>query len=71
MSFKEQINKAKQTDLSGKAFLNEAESCAYTTLGRTKFREWAKKIGALRKIGHRNLYDREAMDAAIRRGDVV
>ena len=71
MTFKERVEKAKRTDLSKKAYLDEAEGCAHSTLGRTKFREWAKEIGALRKVGHRNLYDREAMDAAIRRGDVV
>lgn len=45
--------------------LSITELTHYTGLGRTKAREWAKEIGAVRKIGTRALYDRHVIDAAL------
>ena len=45
--------------------LSMAELKAYTGRGRTKAREWAKSIGAVRKIGTRVLYDKRVIDAAL------
>ena len=39
--------------------------CAYTSLGRTYFREWATEIGAVRRFGRSVRYDRNVIDAAI------
>ena len=45
--------------------LSVKELTQYTGLGKTKAREWAESIGAVRKIGTRALYDRQAIDAAL------
>lgn len=45
--------------------LSITELTHYTGLGRTKAREWAKEIGAVRKIGTRALYDKHVIDAAL------
>lgn len=45
--------------------LSITELTRYTGLGRTKAREWAEEIGAVRKIGARALYDRYVIDAAL------
>lgn len=45
--------------------LSITELTRYTGLGRTKAREWAEEIGAVRKIGTRALYDKHVIDAAL------
>ncbi len=45
--------------------LSITELTHYTGLGRTKAREWAKEIGAVRKIGTRVLYDKHVIDATL------
>lgn len=46
-----------------KRFLKELEGTQYTGLGRSKFREFAKEIGAVKKVGKRCVYDRKVIDA--------
>ncbi len=43
-------------------FLNAKEVCAYLNLGRNRGVEFAKAIGAERKIGRRCLYDKMVID---------
>lgn len=45
--------------------LSISELTHYTGLGTSKAREWAKEIGAVRKIGRRVLYDKRIIDAAL------
>lgn len=42
--------------------LNAKEVCAYLNLGRNRGVEFAKSIGAERKIGRRCLYDKVVID---------
>ena len=67
----QQVEEARQSDLSTKSFLTDIEASAYTSLGRTHFRAWAEKIGCRRKIGRRVLNDRAVIDKALQRGDAV
>lgn len=48
----------------GKRLLSEADGMRYVGLQRTKFRQWAAEIGAVRHIGARVLYDRVTIDQA-------
>lgn len=48
----------------GKRLLSEADGMKYVGLQRTKFRQWAAEIGAVRHIGARVLYDRVTIDQA-------
>lgn len=41
------------------------ELMEYTGLGESKAREWAREIGAARKIGRRTVYDRTIIDKSI------
>ena len=41
------------------------ELMEYTGLGESKAREWAREIGAARKIGRRTVYDRKIIDKCI------
>ena len=41
------------------------ELMEYTGLGESKAREWAREIGAARKIGRRTVYDRAIIDKSI------
>lgn len=45
-----------------KRLLDANETCAYLGLGRNKATEFAKSIGAERKVGRRCLYDKVAID---------
>lgn len=67
--YAQKIEEAKRTDFSGKRYLTDFEAAAYTSLGRTTFRAWAKRIGCRHKVGRRNLNDRYAIDEALKRGD--
>lgn len=42
--------------------MNAKEVCAYLRLGRNRGVEFAKSIGAERKIGRRCLYDKAVID---------
>ncbi|MCQ4672441.1 polyprenyl synthetase solanesyl diphosphate synthase [Lactonifactor longoviformis] len=48
--------------LTEKRLLDAAEVCMYLGLGRNKGIEFAKSIGAERKIGRRCLYDKAVID---------
>lgn len=50
---------------NGKRLLNRAELCTYIGMGHVRAEEWARKHGALKRIGRRVLYDRVAIDKAI------
>lgn len=52
-------------EMSGKRLLNSAEMLAYTGMGKTAGRAWCAKIGAIRRIGGRTLFDKRVIDAAI------
>ena len=52
-------------DFSGKRLLSIGELMKYTGLGRSTCLVWGKKIGALRHIGSRALYDKAVVDKAI------
>lgn len=45
-----------------KRLFDATEVCAYLSLGRNKGIEFAKSIGAERKIGRRCLYDKAVID---------
>lgn len=51
--------------LSEKRLLDAAEVCYYLSLGRNRGIEFAKSIGAERKIGRRCLYDKSVIDKAL------
>lgn len=48
-----------------KRLFNIRELMAYTGLGETKAKGWAREIGAARKIGRRTVYDRAIIDKSI------
>lgn len=48
-----------------KRMLDATEVCAYLGLGRNRGIEFAKSIGAERKIGRRSLYDKRILDKAL------
>lgn len=50
-----------------KRLLDVSETCAYLNLGKSKGVEFAKSVGAERKIGRRCLYDKKVLDAALDR----
>ena len=54
-----------ENTLRNKRLLNLMEYCEYVGLGPTKGREWAKKIGAMKHIGIRVLFDKVIIDKAI------
>lgn len=54
-----------EKEVQGKRLLNVAEMLKYTGLGRTSGLAWCKKIGALKHIGSRALYDKAIIDKAI------
>ena len=45
--------------------LDMAGLCAYLALGRNKSIEFAKEVGAMRRIGRRVLYDKTVIDRAL------
>lgn len=57
------VMKERNSLVSGeKRLLDANEVCTYLSLGRNKGVEFAKSIGAERKIGRRCLYDRVHID---------
>lgn len=68
-AYTEQMEQAKNNDLSHKSFLSDTEGAAYLSIGKTKFRQFAKQIGCRKRIGRRVLNDRAVIDAALKRGD--
>lgn len=54
----------RETDIEPR-LLSMKELTIYTGLGKTKAREWAESIGAVKKIGTRALYDKQVIDAAL------
>lgn len=48
-----------------KRLLDATEVCMYLSLGRNRGIEFAKKIGAERRIGRRCLYDKTVIDKAL------
>jgi len=50
------------TAMNEKRLLDANEVCLYLSLGRNKGIEFAKAIGAERKIGRRCLYDKAHID---------
>lgn len=48
--------------ISEKRLLDATEVCMYLSLGRNRGIEFAKSIGAERKIGRRCLYDKVVID---------
>ena len=48
--------------VSEKRLINANEVCMYLSLGRNRGVEFARSIGAERKIGRRSLYDKVVID---------
>lgn len=48
--------------VSEKRLLDANEVCMYLSLGRNRGAEFARSIGAERKIGRRSLYDKVVID---------
>ena len=48
--------------VSEKRLLDSNEVCMYLSLGRNRGVEFARSIGAERKIGRRSLYDKVVID---------
>lgn len=67
-NYTEKLNEAKRNNFI-KPFLSDFEGAAYTGLGRTSFRAFAKKINCRRKIGRRVVNDRAVIDQALKRGE--
>ena len=51
--------------ISEKRLLDANEVCMYLSLGRNRGIEFAKSIGAERKIGRRSLYDKAVIDRVL------
>ena len=51
--------------ISEKRLLDANEVCMYLSLGRNRGIEFAKSLGAERKIGRRSLYDKTVIDRAL------
>lgn len=49
----------------GKRLLNTKELCNYIGMGESRGVEWAKGIGAAKRIGRRLLFDRYIIDKAL------
>ncbi len=56
------MEKKESENLVEKRFFNAKELCEYLNLGRNRGVEFAKNIGAERKIGRRCLYDKVVID---------
>lgn len=67
----QQVEEARQRDLSKKQFLTDVEGAVYTSLGVTTFRKWAVKIGCKHKVGSRVVNDKAVIDAALRGSDAT
>ncbi len=55
----------RETSGCEKRMFDANETCVYLGLGRNKGIEFAKSVGAERKIGRRCLYDKKVLDAAL------
>lgn len=55
----------KETLMCEKRMFDANETCTYLGLGRNKGIEFAKSVGAERKIGRRCLYDKKVLDKAL------
>lgn len=51
--------------MNEKRLLDANEVCVYLSLGRNRGIEFAKSVGAERKIGRRSLYDKKVIDKAL------
>lgn len=51
--------------LSERRLLSLSEATEYTSMGKSKFAQWAMEIGAVRRFGRMVRYDRRVIDAAI------
>ena len=56
------MNQRKSETMVEKRLLDAAELCVYIGLGKNRGIEFAKSIGAERKIGRRCLYDKVVID---------
>lgn len=56
---KERIN---ASGMGEKRLMDISEMCSYLSLGRNRGVEFARSIGAERKIGRRSLYDKVTID---------
>lgn len=59
------MKERKNTIGAEKRLLDATEVCVYLGLGRNRGVEFAKSIGAERKIGRRSLYDKVVIDNAL------
>lgn len=59
------FNGKAQVSVSDKRLLTEIEGAAYSGIGRTAFRVWAKEIGARRTFGRSVRYDKNVIDRAL------
>lgn len=53
------------SSMNEKRLLDVNEVCVYLSLGRNRGVEFAKSVGAERKIGRRALYDKKVIDKAL------
>lgn len=54
-----------------KRLIDIKELMEYTGIGRNNARAFGKRVGALRTVGSRHLYDRQIIDAALDRGEPI
>lgn len=52
---------------NGKSLLSINELQQYIGLGKNRAFEFGKRVGALKKIGRRSLYDKSVIDRALNR----
>lgn len=57
--------KRNASDTQNIRLLSADEGAAYMGIGKTAFRAYAVKIGAVRRFGRRVLYDKRVLDSAI------
>ena len=57
--------RAKQYQEIQPRMLNQKQAETYTGMGRNSLTEFARKIGARRKVGRTVLYDRSILDAGL------
>ncbi|MGI6095026.1 MAG: polyprenyl synthetase solanesyl diphosphate synthase [Lachnospiraceae bacterium] len=59
------MRERKTTVQADRRLLDATGVCVYLSLGRNRGIEFAKSIGAERKIGRRCLYDKKVIDEAL------
>ena len=59
------MQKRKADDSFEARLMSREQGASYTGLGRTRFTDWARSIGAERRFGRRVLFDRQVIDAAL------